>query len=85
MSIEVAEKTKAEQENFVPSGILRVDNTKYYLQGDDNYFWCFLKKTLQKYYEENKPQTIDNNPPTIRKFYISIEEADKLAWKKVKL
>jgi hypothetical protein len=85
MSIEVAEKTRADLPEFTPSGIFRQDNTRYYLQGDDNFVWCFAKIVLQEYYRINKPKTIDDNPPTIRKFYISIAQADALAWRKVKL
>jgi hypothetical protein len=85
MSIEIAEKTRADLPEFTPSGIFRQDNTRYYLQGDDNHVWCFVKTALQEHYRTSKPETIDNNPPTIRKFYISVAQADSLAWKKVKL
>lgn len=85
LSIEIAEKTRLDLPTFTPSGIFRQDNTVYYLQGDDNWLWCFKKAALQKYYYDNAPKEIDNKPPTIRKFYIGIAQADRLAYKKIRL
>lgn len=85
MSIEVGEKTRKDLPHFTDSGILRMDNTKWYCQGDNFYCWVFSKKKLRDYYFMSKPHVIDDNPPTIRKFYIRLDVADKLAAKKIKL
>ena len=85
LSIEIAEKTRADLPNFTPSGIFRQDNTIHYAQGDASWCWCFRKTALQEYYCRVAPPTIDNNPPTIIKFYLSIEQADQLAWKKIRI
>lgn len=84
MSIEVGEKTRAGLSKFTKSGILREDNTKWYCQGDNNTCWIFSKKKLQEYYRTQQPRIIDNNPPTIQKFYIDLNTADKLASRKIK-
>jgi len=46
LSIEIAEKTKADNAKFVPSGIYRNDNSWLYIQGNFKTFWIFSKKLL---------------------------------------
>lgn len=84
LSIEVAEKSRANLPNWTPSGIFRKDNTKYYIQGDDKTAWCFIKAKLVKYFNDNKPK-ITTKHGTIQTFYISVETANKLAWKIINL
>ncbi|MFC1904640.1 hypothetical protein ACFLXT_02635 [Chloroflexota bacterium] len=79
LSIEVAEKTSEGQSSFSPSGIMRNDNTKIYSQGNLERCWFFEKLALRGVYRNLKPWLIDNNPPTIRKFYLSLREAESLA------
>lgn len=85
LSIEVGEKTRKSLEAFTKSGIFRDDNTKWYCQGDDNFCWIFSKKKLRAYFCDNNPNVIDNNPPTIQKFYIDVATADRLCSKKIAL
>ncbi|WP_339684248.1 hypothetical protein [Gimesia maris] len=79
LSIEIAEKTKAQNKNFIPSGIFRQDNTWLYLQGNYDMFFIFSKKVLQRFYYCNKPDI--HELPTIRKFYLPIPLARILAEK----
>ena len=51
ISIEVAEKSKASNELWIPSGILRADNTWLYLQGNYEIVFVFSKSLLQGIYE----------------------------------
>jgi len=80
LSIETGEKTSLSQREFIPSGIMRQDNTKLYAQGDFTRCWVFFKKNLVSYFNKNHPQIIKNNPKTIQKFYISISEAMRISW-----
>ena len=43
LSIEIAEKTKAENPNYIPSGIYREDNSWLYIQGNQKCFYIFAK------------------------------------------
>lgn len=51
LSIEVAEKTKAENALWVPSGIYRNDNTWLYVQGNYDVVFVFAKKTLRRLHQ----------------------------------
>ncbi|GAJ22833.1 unnamed protein product, partial [marine sediment metagenome] len=51
VSIEVAEKSKAINESFVPSGIMREDNSWLYIQGNEKIIFIFGKKFLQQLYQ----------------------------------
>jgi hypothetical protein len=46
LSIEIAEKTRASNWRFVPSGIYRQDNTTIYVQGNYIVFYIFQKARL---------------------------------------
>jgi hypothetical protein len=86
LSIEIGEKTRRELKEFTASGIFRVDNTFVYVQGDDNTAWIFFKADLLRYFIKKYPvPIIEDKPPTIQKFYIGIEVADRLAIKKIKV
>lgn len=84
LSIEVAEKTRADLPNWTPSGIFRKDNTKYYIQGDDKTAWCFIKEKLVRYFHNNNPK-ITTKHGTIQTFYINVIDANELAWKVIDL
>lgn len=75
LSIEIAEKTKAENPNWIPSGIYRDDKSWLYIQGNYNNFWVFSKKLLIQLYKSGR--YIIDEMPTIRKFYLPITDADK--------
>lgn len=84
LSIEIAEKTRKDLPDWTPSGIFRKDNTVWYVQGDYKTAWFFKKSDLVKYYNENTPKTFESYG-TVRKFYLNIEMADKLAKRKIEL
>ncbi|KAA8731240.1 hypothetical protein F4V57_13100 [Acinetobacter qingfengensis] len=55
--IEYAEKARASNANYIPSGILKKDNTRFFLIGDEQKFWIFRKsRLLEIYYEEIRYQ-----------------------------
>jgi len=80
ISIEIAEKTNAENKEYIPSGIYRGDNAWIYIQGNYMMFWVFSIKHLRLMFETSKYNA--EELPTIKKFYISLEIADKYCLKK---
>lgn len=78
LSIEIAEKSNAANDAWVPSGIYRGDNSFVYVQGNYDKVWIFGKNQLQRYHKQKKP-TEHESYGTVRKFYIPIAEADVLA------
>ncbi len=58
---EYAEKSKGENYLFVNSGILKKDNSKYFLIGDYDKFWIFRKKRLVEIYHEKKEEVKNNS------------------------
>jgi hypothetical protein len=81
LSIEIAEKTKKENKDFVPSGIYRSDNSWLYIQGNYDVFWIFSKKMLKGLHKSNKYN--EHKLDTIVKFYLPIEDADKYCANKI--
>ena len=75
LSIEIAEKTKAENPEFIPSGIYRTDNSWMYIQGNYMMFWIFPKKILKLLHQSKRYP--EDEMPTIKKFYLPIADADK--------
>lgn len=86
---EYAEKSKGENYIFIKSGILKDDNSKYFLIGDYDKFWIFRKKRLVEIYYEEK-ERIKKNPnlkssrgirfvkiPTSKGYIFPIIEAEK--------
>jgi hypothetical protein len=80
LSIEIAEKTKTKNIYYVPSGIYRGDNAWIYIQGNYMMFWILSVKHLRLIYETGKYPKYEL--PTIQKFYLPIELADKYCIKK---
>src|SRR5574342_801529 len=78
LSIEIAEKSSASNEEWVSSGIYRTDNAWLYIQGNYQCLWVFGKKQLRKWYEHYRP-SYDESYGTVRKFYIELPDANKLA------
>jgi len=81
LSIETAEKTKAENAKFIPSGIYRNDNSWLYIQGNFKTFWIFSKKLLILLHRSGRYK--EHELPTIKKFYLPMEDADRFCAKKV--
>ena len=78
---ETAEKSNAENKNYVPSGIYRKDNTWLYLIGDYDEAFLFSKHQLQKIYEDKeyckRHRIYERLTPTSKGFTYPIEEALK--------
>ncbi len=81
VSIEVAEKSKAINESFVPSGIMREDNSWLYIQGNKKIIFIFGKKFLQQLYKAKYMDKVWQPKPTIKTFLLPIAEARKYALK----
>lgn len=85
LSIEVAEKKNGANDFWVESGIYRGDNSWLYIQGNYSYFWIFSKNILQELHKSGKFE-IAQHPkemPTINKFYLPFEKADRWCSKKI--
>ncbi len=78
LSIEVAEKSAADNPDWVPSGIMREDNSWLYLQGNYQIIFIFSKKLLREYLERKKPE-IHKSLGTVQKFYMPLSTAHKWA------
>lgn len=83
LSIEIAEKTRPENINWVPSGIYRNDNSWLYIQGNYMMFWIFNKKILKELHISGR--YVESTLPTIKKFYMPIKDADRYCAKKITL
>jgi len=79
LSIEIAEKTRAANASWVPSGIYRDDNTWLYIHGNYEYFFVFMKDFLVKLHRSGRYKT--DEIPTLRKFYMPIVDAGKWGYK----
>lgn len=77
LSIELAEKSRADIPVWTPSGIFRDDNTLFYVQGNKECFWLFFRKHLRWIFEREEPE-VHEKRGTIRTFYLPIERADKI-------
>lgn len=73
LSIEIAEKT-ALNRPWVDSGIFSSSIATYYIQGTAEQFWVFKRTDLRQWYRIHSPRVVDDNPPTIKKFYLSTRE-----------
>lgn len=76
LSIEIAEKTSINMLKFLDSGIYSPLRPIFYVQGNPSRIYLFATKDLLAHHKH-----IDNQfdeKPTIRTFYISLEEADRL-------
>jgi hypothetical protein len=74
--IETAEKSDPNNENFIPSGINRNDNTWLYIIGDSIGFFVFSKKQLKIL--SNKTNYRKVQIPTSQGFLLPVEEAKKI-------
>ena len=85
LSIEIAEKANGDNLNFVPSGIYRDDNSYLYIVGNRTLIYIFAINFLQRLHKTGKYIEATHPPekPTIKKFYLPFEEADKYCIKKI--
>lgn len=77
VSIEVYEKSKARNEYWIKSGILRDDNTWLYVQGNYDYIFIFSKKVLIDLYEKQYKDYVWEPKSTIKTFLLPFNEAKK--------
>ncbi|MBK7381674.1 MAG: hypothetical protein IPJ03_22300 [Ignavibacteriales bacterium] len=80
LSIEIAEKTRIELQNYTPSGIYRNDNSWIYIQGNPKCFYLFGKKLLRQLHKSGRYK--EHILPTVKKFYLPLEDADKYCLRK---
>lgn len=78
LSIEIAEKSNAANAEWVASGIMRADNSWLYIQGNYQALWIFAKSQLRRFYQVKRPDEHESYG-TVRKFYLSIRDADTIA------
>jgi len=83
LSIEVAEKTRCSLD-WVSSGIAKEDNAWLYIQGNRDVLFIFAKNWLCRYFVEKGPEVVENRP-TIRSFFLPIEDAYRYAAKAIDL
>lgn len=81
VSIEVAEKSKADMPRWTDSGIMRDDNTWLYVQGNTDIVFVFSKQILQYLYKNKYLQKVWEPKKTIRTFLMPIDRARKCALK----
>lgn len=73
--IEIAEKSKPENENYVISGIYRNDNTWLYLIGDYQEIYVFAKNQLILLHQKGKYKTVKTD--TSKGFLLPCVDAKK--------
>jgi len=78
--IEVAEKTNANNPNYIASGIMRDDNTWLYLIGNREIIYIFTKKMLKGLYSSGKYFRLVETP-TSRGFLLDGLSAKKYSAK----
>lgn len=84
LSIEIAEKSRADMPNWTPSGIYRDDNTWLYIHGNYQRLYIFPKNLLRKLHNTRRYQE-DEAHGTVRKFYLPIKDAAKYAAKVIEI
>lgn len=81
VSIEVAEKSRADMPNWTPSGIMREDSAWLYVQGNPKIVFVFGKTILQLSYKKQYWTKTWQPKPTIQTFLMPISEARRIALK----
>lgn len=79
LSIEIAEKSKASNHSFVPSGIYRKDNAWLYIQGNWDIFFVFPKNLLVLLHKSKRYE--EHVITTLKGYYLPISDAKKYAAK----
>lgn len=76
LSIEVAEKVKAANVKWVPSGIYRSDNTWLYIQGNYTCFYIFIKRFLVALHKTGRYEEHEEYG-TVRAFYLPLAQVER--------
>jgi len=84
LSIEIFEKSKAENQTWIKSGILREDNSWIYIQGNYDILFVFAKNFLIRFFELKKPE-VQEKFGTIKTFYLPFNFAKLYAAKTIDL
>ncbi len=79
VSIEVGEKTRTKNLSFIPSGILRDDNSWLYIQGNYQIIFVFAKSILKLLHKSGRYQI--DKLETIQRFLLPIKDAKRYAAK----
>lgn len=83
VSIEIAEKARADNPNYVPSGIYRNDNSWLYIQGNYDIVFIFSKNILRLLHKSRRYKI--NILPTLKSFLLPVDEARSYAAKVLEL
>ncbi len=78
VAIEVYEKTNKNNDKWTPSGILRKDNTIYYVIGNYDMCWIIDKMVLIRFYRQNIYKVVETLS-TIKTMLIPINIMDEYA------
>jgi len=77
LSIELAEKTRADHDRWTPSGIMRDDNAWLYIQGNYDHLFIFSKKFLRMLWHSRSDKFEWREQKTIQTFFLPFEDAMK--------
>jgi len=83
VSIEVAEKARAANPYYVPSGIYRNDNSWLYIQGNWDIVFIFAKSTLRLLHRSGRYPA--DSLPTLQRFLLPLDDAKRYAAKVIEL
>lgn len=77
LSIEIAEKSAAHNNNWVPSGIYRNDNTWLYIQGNQSVLFLFARNLLRRYHAKAHP--LEHEEKTVKGYFLKLDVAHVIA------
>jgi hypothetical protein len=81
--IETSEKSHPDNENYIPSGIYRNDNSWLFVIGDEKTIYIFSTKYLQKLVVQKHYKTVQQ--PTSTGFLMPMAEAENYCIRKIDL
>lgn len=82
--IETAEKSHPDNPRFVPSGIMRQDNSWLFVIGDEQTIYIFSTKYLRMLVKQKKWRFIGDKP-TSQGYLMPIDDAEKYSIRKIEL
>ena len=74
LSIEIEERTDKDS-SWNPGGIYRNDNALFYIQGNKDIAFLFIKHFLVRLHKSNKYE--EKTEPTVKSFYLPFDKASK--------
>jgi len=83
VSIEIAEKARAANPYYVPSGIYRNDNSWLYIQGNWEIVFIFAKNVLRLLHKRGRYPA--DSLPTLQRFLLPLEHARRYAAKVIEI